>query len=54
MFGYPLEYKNKLKIHTNKFGFYLLMHVEIAQHINGDSYGQKQILTLILLMWSIY
>jgi hypothetical protein len=20
---------------------YLLMHIEIAQHINGDSYGQK-------------
>jgi hypothetical protein len=40
MFGDSLEYKNKLKTHTN---FYLLMHVEIAQHINGDSYGQKQI-----------
>ena len=22
---------------------YLLMHIEIAQHINGDSYGQKNI-----------
>jgi hypothetical protein len=36
--------ENKLKIHTNKFRFYLLMHVEIAQHINGDGYGQKSIL----------
>jgi hypothetical protein len=31
-----------MKNHTNKFRFYLLMHVEIAQHINGDSYGQKK------------
>jgi hypothetical protein len=36
-----MKKKNKLKIRTNKFRFYLLMHVEIAQHINGDSYGQK-------------
>jgi hypothetical protein len=33
--------KNKIKSHTNKFRFYLLMHVEIVHHINGDSYGQK-------------
>jgi hypothetical protein len=33
--------KNKFKMHTNKFSFYLLMHVEIAQHIFGDNYGQK-------------
>jgi len=33
--------RNKLKTHTNKFRLYLLMHIEIAQHINGDSYGKK-------------
>jgi hypothetical protein len=55
MFGDTLEYKKKkLKINTNKFRFYLLMHIEITQHINGDNYGQKQILTFLLLMWSIY
>ena len=25
---------------------YLLMHIEIAQHINGDSYGQKKLIYL--------
>jgi hypothetical protein len=33
--------KNKFKILKNKFRFYLLMHVEIVHHINGDRYGQK-------------
>jgi hypothetical protein len=33
--------KNKFKIRTNKFRFYLFMDVEIVHHINGDSYGQK-------------
>ena len=37
--------RKKLKIHTNKFRYYLLMHVDIVQHINGDTYGQKSILT---------
>ena len=40
--------RKKLKIHTNKFRYYLLMHVDIVQHINGDTYGQKSILTFIL------
>jgi hypothetical protein len=26
---------------------YLLMHIEIAQHVNGDSYGQKKIFIYI-------
>jgi hypothetical protein len=33
--------KSKFNTHTDKFRFYLLMHVEIVHHINGDSYGQK-------------
>jgi hypothetical protein len=37
--------KNKLKIHANKFRFYLLMHVEIAHLINGDSYGKNKLKT---------
>jgi hypothetical protein len=26
---------------------YLLMHIEIAQHMNGDSYGQKNLFIYI-------
>jgi len=33
--------ENNLKIRKNKFRFYFLVDIEIAQHINGDSYGQK-------------
>ena len=32
---------------------YLLMHIEIAQHINGDSYGQK-ILIYLHNHWSTW
>jgi len=38
--------KNKLKTPTNKLIFYLLMHIEIAQHINGDNYGKKILIYL--------
>ena len=33
---------------------YLLMHIEIAQHINGNSYGQKNIYLFIYITTDLH